>query len=338
MFIKDNYSLKDLNTFHIDVSAKKFIELSSADEIIQYFSSIYEDFSEYFILGGGSNVLFTKDYPGTVLHIKIDGINIIEQNDDFILVEAGAGVIWDDLVSHAIDNNFGGIENLTSIPGTVGAAPIQNIGAYGIELKDVFHSLKAVEIESGSIKTFSNKDCRFEYRDSIFKNELKGKYIITSVRLKLSTNPKINTAYKPVKEKIDELGYENPGIGDIRKIISDIRISKLPDPEVLGNAGSFFKNPVISIDSYNDLQKSFESIPSYKVNDQYIKIPAAWLIEKSGLKGLREGNVGTHKTQPLVLVNYGGVSGEEIVKFAEKIQNKVQNKFGIRLAPEVNIV
>lgn len=338
MVVKENYSLINHNTFHIDVSAKEYVELLSESEIIEYTSRLVNSSSRFCILGGGSNVLFTKDFSGTVLHIKIDGIEIIEQKHDYVLVEAGAGVVWDDLVTFVVDNNFGGIENLTSIPGTVGAAPIQNIGAYGVELKDVFHSLNAVEIETGNVKKFSAQDCKFSYRESVFKNELKGQYVITSVLLKLSTDPQVNAGYKLVEDKINELGLSSPCISDIRKIIAGIRKSKLPDPDELGNAGSFFKNPVIGIEQYSELSKSFDNIPSYKLDDQYIKVPAAWLIELCGLKGYREGNVGTHKTQPLVLVNYGGANGAEIVRFAEKIQSKVQNKFGIQLHPEVNIV
>ncbi len=338
MVIKENYSLKDYNTFHLDVSAKKFIELSTAEEITEYFKTIHDKSEDILILGGGSNVLFTRDFDGTIIHIVNNNIKVLNQDQDHVLVEADAGVVWDDLVNYTVENNYGGIENLALIPGTVGAAPIQNIGAYGVELKDVFHSLMAVEIGTGIISLFNHSDCLFGYRESVFKNELKNRYAVISVILKLTVNPIVNTNYKALAAKLDELNISSPGIKEMRDIIIQIRNSKLPDPEELGNAGSFFKNPVVSHDKFIELKSTYAQIPSFPVDDESVKVPAAWFIEHAGLKGFREGEVGTHEFQPLVIVNYGNAKGEDVINFANKIQKKVKEKFGIKLLPEVNIV
>ncbi|MBU1096351.1 MAG: UDP-N-acetylmuramate dehydrogenase [Bacteroidetes bacterium] len=338
MKLFENYSLKNYNTFHIDVTTKKFVELLSIDSASSYFASNNDPSENILLIGSGSNILLTQNYEGTVIHPNITGIKVIHKTDDFVLVESGAGVVWDDLVTFAIENNYGGIENLTSIPGTVGAAPVQNIGAYGVELKDIFHSLNAIEIATGERRKFNLEECEFGYRDSVFKNELKGKYVITKIVLRLSINPELNIDYQAVKEKINERDSENLSIKDVREIIAEIRNNKLPDPQKYGNAGSFFKNPVVVSDKLEELQQSYGDVPHFVVDYNHFKLPAAWLIEKAGLKGKRIGNVGTHVNQPLVIINYGGASGNEILEFSKFIQKEVKNKFAIHIMPEVNII
>jgi len=337
MIIKENYSLKNLNTFGVDVKARLFTEFNSIDDLKEILSN--EKFQKYkkLILGSGSNILFTGDFDGLVIRNNIDGINIAEETDDHILLEVGGGVIWDDLVNYTVNNNYGGIENLSLIPGTVGAAPIQNIGAYGVEVKDVIISVNGIFIEDLSYKTFSNDESKFEYRDSIFKNELKDKFIVTSILLRLNKNPKLNTEYSGIKKIIDEKNLSSISIKDLRDIIIEIRRSKLPDPKILGNAGSFFKNPIITVEQLNILRERFHDIIFYEINKESVKIPAGWLIEKSGFKGYREGNTGTYEKQALVIVNYGEATGEEIYNFSNKIIEEVFNRFEIKLKTEVNI-
>jgi UDP-N-acetylmuramate dehydrogenase len=337
MKILTNHSLENYSTFGIDVKAKLFVEINSVDEINLLLRS--KDFinEPKFILGGGSNLLFTKDYDGLICKISIPGINVIEEDDQKVLIEAGAGVLWDDLVSYAIENNYGGIENLILIPGTVGAAPIQNIGAYGQELAETFHSAIGVLLESGETKTFIKDECKFGYRDSIFKNEWENKTIITSVRLKLNNNPKAQLSYHEVKNEIENQNIINPTIKDVSRLITTIRRAKLPDPNELRNAGSFFKNPVIPLEKYKSISDTYPDLKCYPVDDDNVKIPAAWLIEKCGLKGKRKENVGTHKNQPLVIVNYGA-SGKEVLDFATMIIESVNEMFSISLEFEVNII
>ncbi len=337
MEILTNHPLKDYNTFGIDVKAKLFVDIISADDIIELLRSREFINEPKFILGGGSNILFTKDFDGLIFKISIPGIRIIEEDDQNVLIEAGAGVLWDDLVSYAIENNFGGIENLVLIPGTAGAAPIQNIGAYGQELAETFHSVDGVLLESGEIKTFIKDECKFGYRDSIFKNELKNKIIITSIKLRLNKNPKSQLAYPEVKNEIENQNIINPTIKDVSRIISEIRKAKLPDPNELKNAGSFFKNPVIPVKKYKSISDTYPDLKCYPVDDDNVKIPAASLIEKCGLKGKRKGNVGTHESQPLVIVNYGA-AGKEVLDFAAVIRESVDEMFNISLEFEVNII
>ncbi len=337
MNIRVNFSLKEYNTFHIDVSAKQFVEVSTEQEAFEYLKHHHDPTEKFLILGGGSNILFVDDFEGTILHTKMKGIVLTPLNDSATLVEAAAGEEWDDLVEYCVNNNLGGIENLSLIPGCVGAAPIQNIGAYGVELADVFHSLDAINITTGSKQVFTKVDCRFGYRDSIFKNELKEKYLITKVRLKLSNYPKLNTSYKVLNEFL-LIRNITPTLGNVATAVKEIRRSKLPDPVLLGNAGSFFKNPVILKENYLNLCKAYNNVPSFPIDETTVKIPAAWLIEQAGLKGKRIGNVGTHIKQPLVIVNYGGASGNEAIELMELIHKTVQNKFGILLENEVNII
>jgi len=337
MKILTNHPLENYNTFGIDVKAKLFVEINSVKDINELFHSKEFIKEPKFILGGGSNLLFTKDFDGLICKISIPGISVIEEDDQNVLIEAGAGVLWDDLVSYAIENNYGGIENLILIPGTVGAAPIQNIGAYGQELAETFHSLKGVLLESGEIKTFTKDEYIFGYRDSIFKNELKNKIIITSVRLKLNKKPKAQLSYQEVINEIENQNIINPTIKDVSRLITKIRRSKLPDPKELKNAGSFFKNPVIPVKKYNSISDTYPDLKCYPVDNDNVKIPAAWLIEKCGLKSKRKGNVGTHKNQPLVIVNYGA-TGKEVLDFSTMIRESVDEMFNISLEFEVNII
>ena len=338
MKIKNQYSLKNLTTFGNNVYTKEFIEISSTGEIQELIADRPLFKSRIFVLGGGSNVLFTKDFDGLIINNLIHEIKIVEEDNESCVVEAGAGVKWDDLVQFCVERNLGGIENLSAIPGTVGAAPIQNIGAYGQELKETFYELKGVDIKMGERAVFNKSECKFSYRDSVFKNELRNKFIIASVKLKLSKNPIINFSYKPVREELQRRNINRPTIKDIREIIIFIRISKLPDPKNLGNAGSFFKNPIITKDKLEELIKSYRNLKHFPVNENSVKIPAAWLIEECGWKGKRIGNVGTYEKQPLVLVNYGGASGKEILGLSIKIKNSVQSEFGVVLENEVMVL
>lgn len=338
MHIKENYSLKNYNTFGIDVKAKYFAEAESADDVKLLLSHAKFKNIPKLILGGGSNILFTKDFDGLVINLINNRIEIIEEDEEYIYVRADAGVIWHKLVLFAVEKNLGGIENLSLIPGKVGAAPIQNIGAYGQELKDVFVSLRGVDIESANVKEYSPEECKFGYRDSIFKRELKNKFIITSVVLKLIKKPSLNISYGSIKEELEKLNLNEISVSDVSRVVCHIRESKLPDPAVIGNAGSFFKNPEISREKFDDLSKKYPGIPGYKASNDSFKIPAGWLIEKAGLKGKREGNVGTHEKQALVIVNFGNAAGDEILKFKDHIKKEVEEKFGIELEEEVNIL
>ncbi len=337
MEILENKSLRQLNTFGIDVKAKFFADVKYSGDLIEILVNEEFNSAPKLILGGGSNVLLSQDFAGLVIKISIPGISIISENQESAVIEAGAGVVWNDLVNFCVDHKLGGIENLSLIPGTVGAAPIQNIGAYGQELKDSFLSLDGFLIDTAEEKILFNDDCRFGYRTSIFKKELKGKFIVTSIRLKLSKNPVLNLSYGPVKNEIDKLNLYEPTIRDVSRVISSIRKSKLPDPAVIGNAGSFFKNPEISEKKFIDIKDKYPGVIGHKQEDGSYKIAAGWMIEECGWKGKKIGNTGTHEKQSLVLVNYGGAKGEEILKLAEEIKKSVSEKFGIQLTEEVNI-
>ena len=332
-----NFSLKHHNTFGIDVNAKSYIEISRIQDLVSFFHS-KSDNEECFILGGGSNMLLTSDIEKTVLHINIKGKRIISQNEDYAIVEAAAGENWHDFVVWTIENNLGGIENLSLIPGNCGTAPIQNIGAYGVELKDSFVKCEAFDINSSEMVEFNKSECTFGYRDSIFKNEAKGKYIITSIQLKLSTsNHDIKNDYGAIKSELENQGISNPTIKDISDAVINIRNSKLPNPKEIGNSGSFFKNPVINNDDFNKLKEQYPDIPSYVVDKEHTKVPAGWLIETAGFKGKNFGSYGVHKKQALVLVNYGNAEGEDIKELAHIIQHTISRLFGIELEVEVNI-
>ena len=333
-----DHSLKKFNTFGVDVKAKFFTEIFSEEELIHLITdSEFKNEKKYF-LGGGSNILFTKDFDGILIKVSIGGINIFDENSDSALIEAGAGIIWNDLVKFCVDKNFGGIENLTLIPGTVGAAPIQNIGAYGQELYDSFESLSGIYVESGEKKTFSKNECNFSYRSSIFKNELKNKFVITSVQLNLSKNPKPNTSYKILREYLSEQKISRSTIKEISNAVATIRRKRLPDPSKIGNVGSFFKNPVVSEREYSKLKSEFPQILSFPSQGDSVKLSAGWLIEKCGWKGKRIGEVGTSSDHALIICNFGKASGVEILEFAMRLKEEVVNKFGIKLEEEVNVL
>jgi UDP-N-acetylmuramate dehydrogenase len=331
--IQKNISLKNYNTFGIDVIANRFIEINSISEL----KKIVASEKNIFLLGGGSNMLLTKPIDKLVIHLNLKGILVKDMEKEFVFVTAEAGENWHEFVLWCITQNYGGLENLSLIPGNVGTSPIQNIGAYGVEIKDTFHQLEALEIATGEIKTFTKEACNFGYRNSVFKNELKGKYIITNVTFKLTkTNHKTNTSYGAIKTYLQNI--PKPTIKDISNAVIAIRQSKLPDPKEIGNSGSFFKNPVVDKELFLKLEKNHPNIPHYIVSKNEIKIPAGWLIEQAGFKGKRFGDAGVHEKQALVLVNYGNASGEEIFNLAKKIQQTVKNLFHINLDMEVNII
>jgi UDP-N-acetylmuramate dehydrogenase len=336
--IQKQVSLKKYNTFGINVFCDYFIEINNADELSRIiFDESFKNIQKL-IIGGGSNILFTENFHGLIIKNSIKGILIEKEDHEAVLIKAYAGEVWNDVVMFAINKNLGGIENLSLIPGQVGAAPMQNIGAYGIELDTVFHSLEAMDLQTGEIKIFYKEDCKFGYRESIFKKEAKGKYCILSVNMKLSKKHILNTKYGAINETLKSMDVHQPTIQNISEAVIKIRSSKLPDPKQLGNAGSFFKNPEIERNLFEKLKSNYPEIPNYPLPDNKIKIPAAWLIEQCGWKGKRIGDAGSHINQPLVLVNYGNATGRDIKNLSEKIQISVQEKFGIVLTPEVNII
>lgn len=337
MRILRNFSLKNYNSFGIDVKARKFISVNTIEELREVLRKTYS--SEIFILGGGSNMLLTKDLNKTVIHIGLTGKEIISETDNEVLVKCCAGENWHEFVKWTLNLGFGGLENLSLIPGNVGTAPIQNIGAYGVELKDYFDYCETLNIQTLEEKRFNLKDCEFAYRNSIFKNQLKNQFIITSVFFKLTKGThQLRTNYGVIRDTLKEMGVIKADIGDISNAVVKIRNSKLPDPKKLGNSGSFFKNPIVSKEKFENIQAQFAEMPSYEISDSEIKIPAGWLIDKAGLKGYRIGDAGVHKNQALVLVNYGNATGIEILNLAREIQKKIQLQFGIELEPEVNII
>lgn len=338
MVIYQNISLKPYNTFGIDVNASHFVRVNTIEEVQVLCTAFNLAERNKLVFGGGSNLLLTKDFDGMAVKIDLKGIDKIKETEDFVWVKAMSGEVWHHLVMYSVENNWGGIENLSLIPGCVGAAPMQNIGAYGVEIKDTFDELFAVEIESGKLVRFTNEECKFGYRESVFKNEVKDKYIIVSVTFKLSKNPKINISYGAIQETLNKKGILQPSIKDVSDAVIEIRKSKLPDPKELGNSGSFFKNPEIALSEYEILKSKHPTMPGYPVGSDKIKVPAGWLIEQCGFKGKRIGNTGSHKDQALVLVNYGGASGNEIYALALDIQKTVFQNFGISITPEVNII
>lgn len=337
MQIEQNISLKTYNTFGIDVSARYFVSVNNLEELQDVLA--FKEYPNKLILGGGSNMLLTQNQDALVIHLNIKGIQVLSEDEHTVIVESHAGENWHEFVLWCLDNDYGGLENLSLIPGQVGTAPIQNIGAYGVELKDTFISCKAVSTETNKIHSFSKADCDFGYRNSIFKHDLKGKFIITSVTFKLSKkNHKLSVNYGSVESQLESMQIENPTIQDISKAVISIRQSKLPDPKDIGNSGSFFKNPVITKTHYHKLTKNFKDIPSYTISTDEIKIPAGWLIEKAGFKGKRFGNYGVHKNQALVLVNYGNAEGKDILNLSKLIQKTVKRLFDISIEAEVNIL
>jgi UDP-N-acetylmuramate dehydrogenase len=339
MEIKKNISLKPNNTFGIDVTAQSFTEAFTRQDILDYITTHLPSLPKpLLILGGGSNILFTKDFLGSILKISTKGIRTTDENDDFVFVRAEAGENWEMFVNYCVDQNWGGLENLAFIPGNIGSCPIQNIGAYGTEIKNCLFQLEALDLKSHETKIFQNEDCKFGYRSSVFKKEMKGEFIILSVTFRLSKKPIINTAYGAIQSELDIAGIKNPSIKDIAEAVTRIRRSKLPDPKELGNAGSFFKNPTVTTFEYYRLKNEFPDIIAYNQNDGSYKLAAGWLIEKCGLKGYRKGDAGVHEKQALILVNYGRASGQDILSLAQEVISSVRSKFGIELESEVNII
>lgn len=337
MIIHKNISLKPYNTFGIDVKASSFISISDVEELKEVFDS--KEYPDKFILGGGSNMLLTKDVDALVIHVNLKGIEILKDNSEHVWVKANAGEVWHEFVLFCLKNNLGGIENLSLIPGNVGTAPIQNIGAYGVELKDVMESCEALNIKTKEIRSFSNAECQFGYRNSIFKTQEKGNFIITSVTFKLTKrNHVLHTEYGAITQELDSLEIQNPTIQDVSRAVINIRESKLPNPKEIGNSGSFFKNPVISSKAFEKLKENFPDIPGYVLSDSEVKVPAGWLIETAGFKGKTFKNYGVHTKQALVLVNYGGASGQEIYQLSKLIQTTVRRIFDISIEAEVNII
>lgn len=337
MNIQENFSLKRLNTFGMDRNARFFTIVESVESLKEALNWANDQNEKVLILGGGSNILFTTDFEGLVIKIEIKGINLIEEDDDYFLVEVGAGENWHEFVKYALHQNWAGLENLSLIPGTVGASPMQNIGAYGVEIQEVFESLKALDRKSLKVQTFSKQECKFGYRESVFKHEYKDQFVICSVLFKLKKKPELNVEYGAIREVLKEKGITQPTIQGISEAVIAIRSSKLPDPKEIGNAGSFFKNPTIGHDQFLELKSAYPEIPGYSTKEG-VKVPAGWLIEKAGWKGKRFGEVGVHSKQALVLVNYGNGQGEEIVKLSNQIRRSVKEMFRINLHPEVNFI
>lgn len=336
MKIQQNISLKPYNTFGLDVCAKYFVEVESLSTLSEITKSNSPD--NIFILGGGSNMLLTKDVNKIVVKLNLKGIKITSEDDNSVVVEAQAGENWHEFVLWTIEKNFGGLENLSLIPGNVGTTPIQNIGAYGVEIKDHFVSCKALNIKTQSIVEFSNEECQFDYRESIFKHELKDQYIVLSATFKLTKqNHVLKTTYGAIQAELDEMNIATPTIKDVSNAVIAIRMSKLPNPAEIGNSGSFFKNPIVSKAQFDILIHNHPTMPYYTINEELVKIPAGWLIEQAGFKGYRVGDAGVHKKQALVLVNYGKAEGEQIKKLAFTVQAEVYKIFGITISPEVNI-
>ncbi len=338
LIIQEHISLQPFNTFKVDVQASYWVELTALSQLPSIASNRQKGLP-FLVIGGGSNMLFTQDFDGLVMKVNTKGIEIIQEDEKNVWIKAAAGEKWHDLVMLAVQHGWGGIENLALIPGTVGAAPIQNIGAYGVELKDVLDEVEVFEWAIQEFKILSNRDCRFGYRSSLFKMEAKGNYFISTVTLKLSKNPIFATSYGAIQEELNEKKIKHLTPRAISEAVMAIRRRKLPDPDMLGNAGSFFKNPEIDQGQYERLKKDYSAIPSFPSTlTGKLKIPAAWLIEQCGWKGKRIGAVGMHVDQPLVLVNYGGATGMELKQLADAVQRSVLEKFGIQLTPEVNIL
>lgn len=338
MAILENLSLKPYNTFGVDVCTHYFSRIKSKQDIIHLIKDELQYYNKYLIIGGGSNILLCNDFDGLVILNEIEGVELAKEDDEFIWIKSYSGTKWHDLVLYCVNNNYGGIENLSLIPGTVGAAPMQNIGAYGSEIKDTFIQLEAIDLKTSETIIFDKETCAFGYRESIFKKEAKGKYFIYSVLFKLSKKPEVNSTYGDIQKTLLQKGIIQPSIKDISDAVIEIRQSKLPDPKELGNAGSFFKNPEVEKSIAEKIQQDFPSMPKYDLPNGKIKIPAAWLIEQCGWKGKQIGQTGNHAKQALVIVNYGHANGNEIWQHALNVQKSVQSTFDILLEPEVNII
>lgn len=337
MKIEENISLRPFNTFGIDVSARYFTSISHKQELQEIFSDKKLAEISKMILGGGSNVLFTKDYNGLILKNDLKGIELVKESAEHFFVKAAAGEIWHGFVMHCIENNYAGVENLSLIPGCVGASPMQNIGAYGVEMKDHFHELEAFNMETKKTEIFDFNQCEFGYRESVFKRKLKDKYIILSVTFRLNKFPVFNTSYGAIEQELEKMKVKDITLRAVSEAVINIRTSKLPDPAIIGNAGSFFKNPEVTVEKFQSLKRTYPDMPFYKMENGNIKLAAGWLIEKSGWKGKKINNCGVHKNQALVLVNYGGANGSEIYNLSVNILTSVEGDFGILLEREVNI-
>lgn len=338
MQLQENISLQPYNTFGLEAKARFFTAFDSVKLLKESLLMIRDNQLKYMILGGGSNILLTQPYEGIVLLNKLKGITVVDETSEHIFVKSEAGESWHDLVLYCIENNYAGIENMSLIPGSVGAAPMQNIGAYGVEVKDVFHSLEAIHVETGEIKTFHAEECEFGYRESVFKRSLKGQYIIISVTLRLNKTPEFKTSYGAISAELESMGIKNLSIKAISDAVIAIRKSKLPDPAEIGNSGSFFKNPVLASEVVEKIKVAYPNIASYPAGEGLTKVAAGWLIEQAGWKGKTFGNYGVHKNQALVLVNYGGATGKEIYDLSVTVIKSVKEKFGIELEREVNVV
>ena len=337
MKIQKNVSLKHYNTFGIDVTAKYFARFGSIVELEEILNSKLQTPNSKLILGGGSNILFTKDFDGMVLKNEMKGIEIMNEDEEHVYIKAGAGENWHQFVLYCVNNNYAGVENLSLIPGNVGASPMQNIGAYGVEIKDVFYELEAFHKQENIIQKFSLADCEFGYRESVFKNQYKDQFIITSVTLRLYKKPLFNTSYGAIHQELEKMGVKDVSIQAISQAVINIRSSKLPDPNKVGNAGSFFKNPIVSNQQFETLKKNFSNIVAFPSGDK-IKLAAGWLIEQCGWKGYRKRDAGCYDKQALVLVNYGNATGKEIYELSEEIIHSVKEKFSVLLEREVNII
>ncbi len=338
MLIEKNISLKSLNTFNIDVKAKYFTKINNTSELNELLTNPDYKLAKKLFIGGGSNILFTSDFDGIVIKLNNSEINILSETDENVTIKVDSGVEWDNFVKYCVDKGLSGIENLSLIPGNVGASPIQNIGAYGVEVKDLIESVNLILLENLESKSFNNLQCNFGYRNSIFKNELKNQFVITSVVFNISKKKELNLKYAPLLSYFSNKNESEITSKEIREAIIKIRTSKLPDPKIIGNAGSFFKNPVIPKEQFEKILEKYPDLSGYPENNSTIKISAGWLIEKCGLKGKRVGNVGIHENQALVIVNYGNATGNEILQFSKMVENEVKNKFNINLINEVNIL
>jgi len=338
--IQSNVSLKPYNTFGIEAQARYLVEISHENDLPALL--LLNDFVDVpkLILGGGSNVLLRRDFDGLVVKMAIQGIELVREDEDHIYLSVGAGVNWHQLVDYCVAHGYAGMENLSLIPGTVGAAPMQNIGAYGVEIEQIFESLTAVHIPTGEYRTFMHSDCAFGYRESVFKHALKGQYIITRVTFRLDKVPTFHTRYGAIQETLDTMGIpeDKLSIQAISDAVIHIRRSKLPDPAQIGNAGSFFKNPEIPAEQFARLKETYPDMPGYPLADGGVKLPAGWLIERAGWKGYRKGDAGVHAKQALVLVNYGGATGDELIALAQQVQASVYEKYGVQIQPEVNVI
>ncbi len=335
MELKENFSLKKYNTFGVDAVAKYFVDFTTVESLKNILAETKNE--RKLILGGGSNILLTRNYDGVVMKNSIPGIDVVKEDETYIYLRAGAGVNWHAFVMYCVEKNLAGVENLSLIPGSVGASPMQNIGAYGVEVKDVFHELEALNVLENTVQKFINADCEFGYRESVFKKKYRSQFVILNVTFRLRKEPVFTTSYGAIREELEKMKVNELTIKAISDAVIAIRRSKLPDPALIGNAGSFFKNPVVSTETFSKLQHEYPLLPNFLSGENLRKIPAGWLIEQCGWKGYRKGDAGCYNKQALVLVNYGNANGDEIYKLSEEIKNSVKEKFGISLETEVNI-